>query len=117
MAKAKGSAKKGVTRKSKDVKSFSISIEPSEDTPVYYINHAEISHGPHDFCMSVTRIPSKFSASQLTEINSGTLALEPILQLVLPVTIMDGLISALQKQRMRYEERLKSGKKEEKNGS
>ena len=82
----------------------SVSVEASPDVPVYYINYAEISHGAHDFGMAVARVATKLPARVQEEaLKSGRVVIEPILQLVMPPTIIPGLISALQRQREAYE--------------
>ena len=76
-----------------------IQLETPPDTPNYYINHAEISHTPHDFCIAVARIPGKLPPSQRdSAMTSGVLSIEAMLTLTIPKSLMAGLIQALQKQ-------------------
>lgn len=102
MAKAKRAV---ATAPKKDV-SVKVSFSVSDETPIYYINHAEISHTPQEFGMLVGRIPTRLTAAQLEEIKqSGTLTLEPEIQLLFPTTLIVGLAKALQIQQEKYEKK------------
>jgi hypothetical protein len=102
MAKAKQTV---VAAPQKDV-AFKITFAISNETPVYYINHAEISHTPHEFGILVGRIPTRLPAAQLEEVKqSGTLSIEPELQLLFPTKMIIGLAKALQIQQEKYEQK------------
>jgi hypothetical protein len=77
------------------------------DTPSYYVNYIGVSHTAYDFTLSVIKIPSPLT-QELAEIaKSGKpMPLEPILQLVVPPLLVDGLIKALVDQKQKYEKTL-----------
>lgn len=83
-----------------------LTLDPQEDTPTYYANFVEVSHGPYDFGIAAARIPTKMSAEKLKVATEGALAWKPNVQLVLPAAIIPGLIKALQDQYARYESEL-----------
>lgn len=91
-------------------------IEPSDDTPTYYINHAEIAHNVHDFTVSAVRVPAKFTAAQRSGIQSDKrLVLDSLLHVVMPASLVPGMIRALQRQRELYEKQFGIMKDEEQN--
>lgn len=76
-----------------------ISLEPSEDTPVYYANYAEVGQSQYDFGISFVRVPVKLPALLMAEAReSGTMTLTPDIHVVVPHALVPGLIDALQKQ-------------------
>jgi hypothetical protein len=46
-----------------------VAVSVAEETPVYYINFAEVSNTPHDFSITCKRIPSKPTKSMVEEAN------------------------------------------------
>lgn len=107
MAKAKKAKKSAPTstQPKKSVEVISIGVEASEDTPNYYVNYIEVSHGPHDFCMSAARIPTKLNSQQMAKAAADEkLTVDAMMQIVIPTSIVKGLIDALQKQVAKYEE-------------
>jgi hypothetical protein len=82
----------------------SIRLEPSESTSVYYVNHIEVATTPQDFSVICGRLPGKLSATKLEEIKeAGALVIEPDVQIVVPVTLVPGLIRILTLQKELYE--------------
>ena len=78
-------------------------VLPTEDTPQYYVNHVEVASSRNEFAMFCTRVPSKIQPDQIDQIEkNGNLRLEPELEITFPVTIIQGLIDALTKQRDAY---------------
>ena len=81
-----------------------IAVSVTEETPVYYINFAEISNTPHDVSITCARIPSKPTRSMAEEANNtGTITLSANVQLVFTVGMLPGLIKALQTRQEMYE--------------
>ena len=81
-----------------------IGIETDDDTSVVYANHVEISHSIHDFCISFARVPSKLSSEKLEELkNDLKIDVPALIQVVVPPTLIAGLIRALVDQRDMYE--------------
>lgn len=79
---------------------------PAEDGPTYYVNHLEISHNQHNFCVYVAEIPTKFPEYTLeTAKKTGQVNLTPMFCLTMPPTIIPGLIRALETQKGLYENR------------
>jgi hypothetical protein len=82
----------------------SIRLDPSESTSVYYVNHIEVATTPQDFSVICGRMPGKLSATKLEEIKeAGALVIEPDVQIVIPVTLVPGLIRILTLQKELYE--------------
>ena len=78
-------------------------LHPSEDTPQYYINYAEIATSQNEFSIYGIRVPTKLSTDEVEAIKkSGELHLEPEVQIIIPVTLIQGLIDALIQQRDLY---------------
>jgi len=81
-----------------------ILVDMPDGVASYYVNHAEIAHSRHEFSIVVAKTPTKVSASRLEEaVKTGVIKVEPVLQLVIPVTMMPGLIKACTAQREKYE--------------
>lgn len=86
-----------------------IAISVNEETPVYYVNFAELSNTPNDFSLTCVRVPSKPTKFMAEEAkNTGTMTLNSNVQLVFPVGMLHGLIKALQTGREIYEKSLNS---------
>lgn len=76
-----------------------ISLDPTRDTPAFYVNNVEVGRTQHDFLLLGARIPAKISPDELEgQLAGEVLRVEPDVQLILPPTLIPGLIAALQKQ-------------------
>lgn len=111
MVSAKKSARKSDRKKAptkeQEVESLSakVVIHPSEDTPFFYINYAEIVVSEHDFNLYGVRVPAKLVPSEINILKeSGEINVEPIVHLIIPATIIDGLINALTRQKEVYKQ-------------
>lgn len=81
-----------------------VRILMSTGTPSFYVNFADITHSPHEFAISAARIPTKLTLRQIEEIKeSGSLEVEAEVQLIIPPTMLPGLIKALQSRRKLFE--------------
>jgi hypothetical protein len=76
-------------------------LEPT-DAPVY-ANYAEVSASQHEFQISFALTPSKPSPQALEEAKSGSIHLDTIVQILLPATLIPGLIKALTTTKDQYE--------------
>jgi hypothetical protein len=77
------------------------------DTPSYYVNYVAVSHTAYDFTLSVAKIPSPLPEELTALIKNGKpMPLEPILQLIVPPLLVDGLIRAFLDQKQKYEKTL-----------
>lgn len=86
-----------------DAVAAKVVLHPSEDTPQYYVNYAEIASSQNEFSIYGVRIPTKFPPDEVETIKkSGELHLEPEVQIIIPVTVIQGLIDALTRQRDFY---------------
>ena len=82
----------------------SIRIGSSRGCPNYYANYAEVSHTSHDFGIAFVELPARLSADEKqVAITSGEITADPIAQIVIPATLVPGLIRALKIQRDKYE--------------
>jgi hypothetical protein len=71
--------------KKADGLSVRIVIDVRDDTPHYYINHAEINSTPHEFILSAGRIPAKFSPDQLQRAKeTATIIIPADIQILIP---------------------------------
>ena len=83
---------------------INIQPDPKPDTPSYYINYAAVAHSEFDFLVSVLRVPVQLTPEQTELVKKGSaLPVEPILQLIIPPRLVDGLIRALSMQKEEYE--------------
>ena len=84
--------------------SIKIVPDPKLDTPSYYINYAAVAHSQYEFLLSVLRTPAQLSPEQIELAKKGSaVPVEPILQLIIPPRLIDGLIKALSTQKEKYE--------------
>jgi len=99
-------AKRATKKKQVEDESLAAQIqwEVKADTPSYYVNYIGVSHSPYDFTLSAAKIPSPLTQEQAALAKSGQkIPVEPIIQLVMPPLLIDGLIDALNDQKARYE--------------
>jgi|ERR1700733_14383527 len=81
-----------------------IRLDVKLDTPSYYVNFIAVSHTAYDFTLSAVKIPSPLTQEQAEFAKSGKqIPIEPVLQLVIPPLLVDGLIKALTDQKGRHE--------------
>ncbi len=91
-------------RTASNQKQAQVQLDVRSDTPSYYVNYVGVSHTPYDFTLSVTKIPSPFTAEQIAIAKSGKpIPIEAIVQLVMPPLLIDGLIKALLDQKEKHE--------------
>ena len=97
--------KKAISEPLPDRLSVSIQPDPKPDTPSYYVNYAAVSYSEYDFMVTVLRVPTQLTPQQ-TELakKGGAVPVEPILQLIVPPKLVDGLITALSIQKEKYEQ-------------
>ena len=81
-----------------------IQLDTSSGTPVYYVNHAEVSSGQHDFSITAARVPGMFTPAEIEALQaSGKLTVAADAQLVFAPTLLPLLIAALEAQLKKYE--------------
>lgn len=90
--------------KSREI-SFSIVLDPSDDTHSIYANYAEVSHGQYEIGISFAHLPTKIGSSHIAAVEDGKLKWNPSLHVSLPPAIVRGLIRALEVQLDMYEKR------------
>jgi hypothetical protein len=83
-----------------------VRIDVKSDTPSYYVNFIGVSHTAYDVTLSAIKIPSPLTPEQAEAAKNGEIPLEPILQLVVPPLLVDGLIKALTDQKEKHEKTL-----------
>lgn len=75
-------------------------MHPSEDAPTYYVNYIEVASSQNDFSMFGVRMPTKMTSAAIEAAQkTGEFHCTPDVEIVFPVTIIQGLIDALGKQR------------------
>lgn len=107
MAKKAAAAKRATgSNGSAPTKEVTLKVEmsPPEDVPSYYSNHVQIARTKHEFSLSFGHLPARFSNEKLTEMTkSGVLQIKPDVEIILPPTVIPGLISALTAQKDMFE--------------
>jgi hypothetical protein len=84
-----------------------IRVDAKPDTPWYYVNYIGVGHSPYDFTISAIKVPSPFTEEQMEFARNGeSIPLEPVVQIVIPPLLVDGLIYALTEQKSHYEKTL-----------
>jgi hypothetical protein len=79
-------------------------VEDGDGRPIY-INLVEISHSRHEFMMHCLQAPTRLTPTMREVIvSSGELRLSPIVTLLMPPTLLPGLIKALMRQMEKYEQ-------------
>jgi hypothetical protein len=83
-----------------------IVVSVPDDLPVYYVNFIEVTHSLNEFGLFAVRAPVKPTSQQLEEAQqTGQMRLDPEFHMVLPPTVIPGLIRALTAQKEAYERR------------
>src|SRR3954453_17254337 len=82
-----------------------ISTQIGDETFTYYANHAEVACIPQEFAILFARIPAKLPPDKIDEVKAGKLSLTCDAQILIPTTMIDGLIRALVSQKAAYEQR------------
>ena len=93
-------------RKSKLVKlsSTQFAFEVTDSTPQYYANFVAVAHTSYDFSLIFAKVPAPPTAEQLAIAQSGKpVRLEPLMQIVIPAKLIQGVIDALKTQKEKYE--------------
>jgi len=79
------------------------SIQTGDQTAVYYVNFAEMTFSASEFCLSAARVPTKPNPVQLEQAKAGTFTFDADVQLIIPPTVIPGLIRALTTVKENYE--------------
>lgn len=81
-----------------------IRLEPLDGVSTYYVNHVEVGSSPQDFSLICGRLPGKITEDQYDEMREfGFVSIEPEVQIIIPTTLIAGLIRALSTQKANYE--------------
>jgi hypothetical protein len=79
-------------------------VRPVEHLETFYINYAEVGHSPHEFYILGGKLPIKPSRAEIeAAAETKELQIDATVQLMLPPTMISGLIRALTEQRAKYE--------------
>ena len=83
-------------------------MESGEDTPRYYVNNIEVNSMLHDFVLTMGRVPGRLSREMIEKAKTtGVVSFSADLQVIIPPTLVVGLIRALSIQRDMYEKQHK----------
>jgi len=81
-----------------------ILLDVKLDTPSYYVNYIGVSHTAYDITLSAVKIPSPLPLDQFELVKSGQqISMEPLVQIVIPPLLLDGLIKALIAQKEQHQ--------------
>ena len=97
-----------------------IVLRVTDETRFYYVNYAEVASSQSEFSLYGAQVPTKPSPDLMDQAQrEGAMTLDSLFQIVLPVSVIDGLINALIKQKEHYEKYYNpiSGNKENKNAT
>jgi hypothetical protein len=95
--------RKGPRAEPKEIQ-IRIEIDAKPETPFYYVNYLAVSHTHYDFTISALKLPSQLSIEQKEYAKrQEPVPLEPTLQLIIPVNLVNGLIRALSTECQKYE--------------
>lgn len=87
-----------------------IVVETTQDVPTFYVNHAEIGAGPHEYAIWMARLPVKPSRDEMLLIQeSGEFVVEPEVQILIPHSMVPGLIAALAQTLAAHEAKMSEG--------
>lgn len=91
-----------------------VKLDIRPDTPAYYVNYMAVTSNVFDFTISAARLPSQLTSEQAELAKKGEpIAVDAILQLIVPPMLVDGLIKVLVDQKQKHEENLAQVKKNE----
>jgi hypothetical protein len=88
-------AKKGSAKAAKPIAPVPIRVILESDGEPLYANYAEVSSAQHEFQIAFALAPTKPNAEQLEQVSTGVVTLHTLVQILLPPTIIPGLIKAL----------------------
>lgn len=78
--------------------------EVTESTAQYYSNYVQVAHTGYDFSLTFAKVPSPPTSEQLATVKAGNpIKIEPLMQIIIPVKLIQGIIDALTLQKTRYE--------------
>ena len=81
-----------------------IVVSVSPHTPTFYGNYAEISQTQHDIGLTFVQMPIRLSDADRRDVaTTGQIQVEQNVQVIIPSTLLPGLIRALTIQRENYE--------------
>jgi len=82
-----------------------VQLDVKLDTPNYYSNFVFVSHTPYDLTLSFGKVPSPPTAEHIAAAKAGEpIILEAILQITMPPLLLDGLINALNEQKIKQQQ-------------
>jgi hypothetical protein len=104
---AKAATKPASRRKAEanaDTLDVRLVVDLPADTPTYYANHVEIAVNKHEISLWIARLPTKPAREQMALAQeTGELLVEAEMQILMPPTLIDGLIGALETTKLKYE--------------
>lgn len=79
-------------------------IDLAPDTPSYYANHVEIAVNKHEISLRIAKIPTKPGRAEMAAAEAtGELIIDAEMEILIPPTLIKGLIAALETSRQNYE--------------
>jgi hypothetical protein len=79
-------------------------LDVTDETPQYYANHAEINFTVHDFLISFGRLSGRIGSDQIETLReTGAMRVRADVQILIPASLVAGLIRALSSQKEQYE--------------
>ena len=79
-------------------------LDITSDTPQYYVYHAEVNFTVHEFTLSLGRMAARIRPEQAATFReSGVMPIPADLQILIPPSLVPGLMRALSSSRDQYE--------------
>ena len=79
--------------------------EATESTGQYYANFASVAHTPYDFSLTFAKVVAPPTSEQVATAKAGNpVKIEPLMQIIIPVRLIQGLTEALITQKKKYEQ-------------
>jgi hypothetical protein len=104
MAKKKTSATPTGDASQKQAVQIKVVIDVPEGSEPYYANHVEVGCSRFDFFLLFARMPTKVtSAVYKAAVDQGEIHVPATVQLVIPASIVAGLMRALETQKAKFE--------------
>jgi hypothetical protein len=96
-------ARKATARTAQKPVAIPVTISLEYTGEPLYANFAEVSSAQHEFQIGFGLLPTKPNAEQMEQVNGGTMRLNALVQILLPPTLIPGLIKALTTTKEQYE--------------
>jgi hypothetical protein len=96
-------ARRGRAKAAEELTPTPVKISLEYNGEPLYANYAEVSSAQHEFQIGFALFPIKPTAEQIEQVSGGIVKLDALVQILLPPTLIPGLIRALTTTKEQYE--------------